>query len=373
MIAPMLLAAALAAVPAPAPVRAQPLAGVTFDGTIQTVAYRGDRIYLGGDFTHAIDRGGRLVARTRLAAVDARTGQLLPWNPSADARVRTLAANAAGVFVGGDFGQINGVGRDSLARLDPDTGALSPLFKHSIYGHPHTIALTGTTLYLGGTLTLVDNQPRGRLAAFDLATGALLTAWKPQAQNAVNAIAVSGDRLILGGAFENIGNIPGTRHLAAVDAQTGAVRPAFHASVAYTVDNVTLAGGALYAAVGGKGGRAIAIDPATGETRWTLTADGDVRAVVRIGDRIYVGGHFDAICGSDKVGDKGVCKEGSTPRIKLAAVDGAGRLLPWLADANGIQGVEAMAANPALGVFAAGGSFTTINGAVQRRFAQFQP
>ncbi|NUR32011.1 MAG: PQQ-binding-like beta-propeller repeat protein, partial [Catenulispora sp.] len=256
---------------------------------------------------------------------------------------------------------------------DPDTGALSPLFRHSIYGHPHTIALTAGKLYLGGTLTLVDNQPRGRLAAFDLATGAIDPAWKPQAQDAVNAIAVSGDRLILGGAFEKIGDTTGTRHLAALDARTGAVRAAFHASMAYTVDNLTLAGGTLYAAVGGKGGRAVALDPVTGQTRWTLTADGDIRAVVRVGDRVYVGGHFDAICGSDKVGDKGVCKEGSTPRIKLAAVDSQGRLLPWLADANGIQGVEAMAADAALATFAAGGSFTTINGALQRRFAQFHP
>jgi len=362
-----------AATPTPAQVRAIPESTVTFDGTIHTMVYQGDRIYLGGDFTHAIDTSGRFVVRTRLAAIDARTGRLLDWSPQADGRVRTLAANDHAVYIGGDFGSVNGVTRDNLAQLDPLTGAVSANFRHSVYGHPHAIALSATRVYVGGTLTQIDGVPRARLAAFDLATGALDPQWKPAAQDSVNAIVTAGDRIVLGGAFMRINQAKGTARIAVVDARTGAVRPAFSTTIGYAVRGLTIAQGELYAAVAGKGGRAVALNATTGAVRWTVTSDGDVQSVVRVGGTVFIGGHFDHICASAQVGDKGVCRQGSTGRIKLAALDLDGRLLPWVADANGVMGVEAMAASAQLGKFAAGGSFTEINGAPQRRFAQFRP
>ncbi|MEV0267500.1 PQQ-binding-like beta-propeller repeat protein [Hamadaea sp. NPDC050747] len=367
----LILAGALIPGVAHAEVRASPESTVTFDGTIQSMAYLGDRLYLGGDFTHAIDTTGKLVARTRLAAIDARTGKLLDWSPVADGRVRAIAATDRGVYVGGDFGAVNGYTRDNLAQLDPVTGALGP-FRHSVYGHPHAIAVSGGRIYVGGTITQVDRQPRSRLAAFDLATGALDPQWKPTAQDSVNTIVATGDRILLGGAFMQVNGLKNTARIAVVDPQTGAVRPAFRSTIGYAVSSLSLTGSVLYAAVAGKGGRAMALDATTGATKWTVTADGDVQSVVRVNDTIVMGGHFDRICKSAAVGDKGACQEGSTDRIKLAALDLSGRLLPWLADANGVMGVETMAASTRLGKIAAGGSFTQINGTTQRRFAQFR-
>ena len=372
-VAASVIATPVRAAPPPTEVRATPEATVTFDGTIHAMVYQGDRIYLGGDFTHAIDTGGRLVARTRLAAIDARTGRLLDWSPQADGRVRALAANDHAVYIGGDFGSVNGVTRDNLAQLDPLTGAVSATFRHSVYGHPHAIALNATRVYVGGTVTQIDGVPRSRLAAFDLATGALDPQWNPAAQDSVNAIVTAGDRIMLGGAFMKINEAKGTARIAVVDARTGAVRPAFSTTIGYAVSSLTLVQGELYAAVAGKGGRTVAVNATTGAVRWIVTADGDVESVVRVGDTVFMGGHFDHICASAQVGDKGVCREGSTGRIKLAALGLDGRLLPWVADANGVMGVEAMAASARLGKFAAGGSFTQINGALQRRFAQFRP
>lgn len=374
---------AASALPAPAPlapnVPVAPLAAtkatlertVMFDGTVHTLAYRGETIYLGGDFTHAVDREGRSVARTRLAAVDARTGQLLAWSPRADAAVRTLVAGSRGVYIGGDFATVNGLPRDSLAQLDPVTGAVTAL-RHNIYGHPHALALSADRLYMGGTLTSVDGQSRKRLAAFDTTTGALDPAWHPAAQSTVEALAVTGDRVYVGGSFSNINGVKDTAHLAVVDTR-GAVRTAFRSTMVYTVLGLTLFQSDLYAAVAGRGGRVVAMDAAGGAVRWTVTTDGDVRSVVRVHDTLYAGGHFDRVCSSNRVGDKGVCRDGSTPRIKMAAIDLGGRLLPWLADANGVVGVETLAASAGLGKFAAGGAFTEINGAPQRRFAQFRP
>ncbi|NUT23569.1 MAG: PQQ-binding-like beta-propeller repeat protein [Hamadaea sp.] len=365
-----LLAALIPGV-AHADVRASPESTVTFDGTIQAVAYLGDRLYLGGDFTHAIDTAGKLVARSRLAAIDARTGKLLDWNPIADGRIRAIAATDRGVYVGGDFGSINGLTRDNLAQLDPVTGAPTG-FRHSIYGHPHAIAVGGNRLYIGGTITQVDGVARSRLAAFDLTTGSLDPQWKPAAQDSVNAILVGTDRILLGGAFMQVNGLKNTARIAVVDPRTGAVRPTFRSTIGYAVSSLSMTGSVLYAAVAGKGGRAMALDATTGATKWTVTADGDVQSVVRVNDTIIMGGHFDRICKSAAVGDKGACQEGSSDRVKLAALDPSGRLLPWIADANGVMGVETMAASTRLGKVAAGGSFTQINGAQQRRFAQFR-
>lgn len=356
-----------APITAPAPVPVQLDQTVRFDGTVRAVAYLGDRIYVGGDFAHAITPDRRWVGRTRLAAIDARTGQLLDWAPTADARVRALTASDRGVFVGGDFRTVNGEKRDALAQLDPVTGALTP-FRHNVYGHPHTLAVTGTRLYVGGTLTTVDNHTVGRVAAFDLTTGALDLAWRPRADNYVDAVVASGDRVYLGGAFRKI-NGADTKHLAMLDL-TGTVQP-FPAISEYDVASLSLFTTTLYAAVAGRGGRAIAIDTVTGAVKWTVTTDGDVRSVVRLRDTVYVGGHFDRVCASENVGDKGACLDGSQPRVKMAAVDATGRLLPWVADANGVVGVESLAASGVLGRIAAGGSFTQINGVPQERFLQF--
>jgi hypothetical protein len=57
--------------------------------------------------------------------------------------------------------------------------------------------------------------------------------------------------------------------------------------------------------------------------------------------------------------------------VKLAATDTGGTLRDWTANGNGVIGVLALAASPGLGRLAAGGAFTMINGASQKRFALF--
>jgi hypothetical protein len=58
---------------------------VQTDGQVSAIVVSGNKIYLGGYFTH-VDG----VQRNRLAALDATTGQLTSWNPNANDNVRSL-------------------------------------------------------------------------------------------------------------------------------------------------------------------------------------------------------------------------------------------------------------------------------------------
>ena len=85
------------------------------NGRVNAVVYLGGTVYLGGSFTQVDGQ-----TRNRLAACDAATGNLLPWNPNANGVVRALKVSPAGtrVYVGGDFSAVGGAAR---ARSPPST------------------------------------------------------------------------------------------------------------------------------------------------------------------------------------------------------------------------------------------------------------
>ena len=358
-----------AAVPAVAVVSSTPDGGVpSFNGTVLATAYSGSTLYVAGTFTAAIVKG-KQVARSRFAAVNADTGALLPWAPQADGLVKALAVSGGYVYAAGDFGTVNGQKRDSLARLDAASGALHSTFKHSVSGKPYALAAGNGKLYLGGAITAVNGQSRTRLAAFNLGTGALDATWKPAADDQVEALTFAGSRVYVGGKFHAIAGVRGYDRLAALNASTGKIDTGFKAKAGYIAYGISVTSSGVFAVHGGQGGRATAYSTA-GAQRWSATFDGDGQAIVAVGDTVYVGGHFDKACRSARTGDHGVCLDGSDVRVKLAAFStSTGKLLPWTANANGIEGVLTMSTLG--GKVAAGGAFTTINGKSQKRLVQF--
>jgi hypothetical protein len=340
----------------------------TFNGSVRAIAYAGSVAYVAGDFS-AATVAGTSYPRNRVASFDVTTGALLPLNPGADALVRGLAVYGTTVFAVGDFLTFGGLPRHHLAAFDAATGAVRSTFAQWINGTPYVAATGNGRLYLGGTITAVDGVSRSRLAAISLATGALDTAWAPVADGRVEAIVPTPTRVYVGGAFSNINGGRKTQKLAALNPATGTPDLTFQSSVTALVHAIALTSNALYVAVGGRGGYGIRVD-LTGKSLWTITTDGDIQAVV-VTDQVYWGGHFDNVCHSANTLTNGVCLDGSTPRIKMAATDTNGVLSSWLANGNGVHGVWTLASNPALRRFAAGGDFTTINAVTQKRFVEF--
>jgi hypothetical protein len=350
-------AAVVSATPDPLP---------TFDGTVWATAYAGDTLYVGGDFTTAT-AGGRTVARSRVAAINATTGALLSWAPAVNGRVRSIAVSGSAVYLGGEFSAVAGAARDSLARVDAGTGRVHP-FAHSLSGVPYTLTVGHGRLYAGGNITAVDGVAYGRLAAFDLSSGALDPGWRPAADGTVESVLAAGSRIYVGGKFTRVNGVSGTRKLTAV-LESGAVDGGFRPAPEVVAHSIAIGASGVYAALGGPGGTvgAYGFD---GRIRWTLTMDGDAQAITVLNGTVYFGGHFDNVCRSTRTGDRGACVDGNVRRVKLAAADeDGGALLGWTANGNGSSGVHAMASGR--GRFAAGGAFTQINGVNRARLAQF--
>jgi hypothetical protein len=376
----LVMAWVVAVVPAArASVGAQPRSSVTFDGHIQVAATNGTTVYVGGEFTHATDLGGNVVTRGRLAALDARTGALLSWNPRANKAVYAIAVDAAHgtVYVGGDFSTVGSATRHRLAAVDAVSGAVTA-WNHQADGRVRTMDVSASRLYAGGQFTGVDGASRDRLAAFSLADGRLDQAWRPVASDRVYTVKVSpsGDRVYVGGRFETLNGTTQHGFAGAVDPVGGAIVNGFAGRVRYQVTALTVTGDTVYAAGDGSGGHLVAWRPDGSLKFPTVQTDGGAQAVAVLDGEVYVGGHQDNVCltgnGTQGTGGGFSCNGARATRHKLFSVNATtGAVTGWDPNANSPLGIFTLAASPAAGTVAAGGDFTLVGGRSQRHFALF--
>ena len=334
------------------------------NGRVNAVVYLGGTVYLGGSFTQ-VDG----TTRNRLAACDAATGNLLPWNPNANGVVFTLKVSPAGtrVYVGGDFSAVGGAARARVAALHPTSGSAfgwSPYANNSVKSV--TTSTTGSTVYVGGDFDSAEGAGRRHLAAFNATSGALSTTFKPTVSNGtgnfatVLAMAVSPNNqtLYFAGDFALV-NGSSRRNAAAVSTGVATLRAWSPASTADVVGDLTVSasGNTVFAGGRGGGGYVQAYGPNVGGTPvWTVATNGDVEAVVVSSSTVYAGGHFTQVAGQN--------------RGHLAALrTSGGGLNAWNPGANGVFGAFGAAITGSRVAF--GGEFTQAGSEAHQRFVQF--
>jgi len=279
---------------------------------LRTVAISGTRMYLGGSFD-AIGAS----TRTRLASVDATTGLLSSWAPTADSTVRSLRVYGSSVYVGGDFTQLNSVSQSYFGKLSAISGALDTSVSWAPNAAVYAIESANERILLGGDFTSFRGSARGYAAAFDPASGAL-DSFNPALSAGARAILFDGTRVYIGGAF------------------TEGIKAYTYASGPFGLTDLAWTG-------------------------VTITAATQVNALAKCsGGDLYMGGTFTDVEGTGQVG--------------LARVDSTGALVSAFGTGANLTGgtasVNALVCDEAAARIFVAGDFTNAGGMARIGFAK---
>jgi hypothetical protein len=358
------------------------------NGTVWAIASAHGAVYLGGDFTSVRPPGAPAgtgeVPRNHMAAFDAATGELLPFDPNIDDDVRTMTASADGstLYVGGDFRTVGDVHVTRLVAFDTATGALITRWKPTAWSGVRALELIGDTLYVGGIFNTMSGQPRSHIGAVDAGGSGALREWAPPVDATVLALAASDDgtKLFVGGRFTAVNGQP-QHAVAAVDPVSGSTLP-FPAASAVppatgscdsVIKDLTTDATTVYAAAEGTGGGCFdgtfAAAVADGTLRWRNFCLGATQAIELVGGYLYKGSHAHD-CSSVP---GGFAQLPSGKNFHLLAQNlGDGFLGPWYPATNGKPLGPEVFGTDGRQLFV-GGDFTTVNNKPQQGFTRFEP
>lgn len=189
---------------------------------ISSMAAIGDTLYLGGYFSEINN-----VERRSIAALRISTGEILPFNPTADSTVQSLAVYGSDIIVAGRFATIAGQPRTALARLNRFTGEL-----HDWPIMPTYLMNRNFNDYNNSYPKLVINKNvlYTKRGAINITTGEA-TSWKPVVATTaagligtINDIAVSQGKIVVVGWFNRANGQP-RNAIAIYDEATGELLP----------------------------------------------------------------------------------------------------------------------------------------------------
>lgn len=259
-----------------------------------------------GRITDMVRVGDRILVRGPFDSLGAYSGSGMPVDPATGERVSApeldgqvsvaIPDGHGGWFVGGDFDHVGDVPAGGVAHLD-SAGVPDPDFAPDVDGLVSALALDGDTLWFGGIFERVDGTHRKHLASLSVSTGELTTFSAPQSRRVTElAFApASGDRPAR--------LYVGSDRLLAVDPTTGATDLGFAAHQG-DVRALLVDGDRVY--VGGPG--LAALDADSGAVvdsfgvpaeRFPAGADGVVHTLLLDGGRLYAGGDFGSLGGAD--------------------------------------------------------------------------
>ena len=269
------------------------------------LALAGSRLYVSGDFERVNGR-----SRIFLAAVDARTGTLLPWTFAGEAPgFGALDVSGGAAIVGSAGGQLAAVAAEAATRWT------KPIGVGLEGGGVRQFSAAAGRVYIEGMFDTIDRAPRIGLAALDAGTGTLVRAWHPRfgvryclACTSVEAIAAARSRVYVSSGRQlppPPAGVPRTySRLYALDAATGRIDRRFQAAtnaassygssvLTLLVDGGRLYVGGTFTTIGGRRRRGFAVlDAATGRVlrSWAPTANSSsVSVIARSGSKLLLG------------------------------------------------------------------------------------
>ncbi len=306
-------AAAIDGVPLPA--RATPNGPVT----AMTTAPDGT-VYFGGSFTRVGQATGPA------AVLSVATGRVIAGGPFVSASPSrpggTVAAavsdGAGGWYLGGDFIEIGGTRRRSLAHILAD-GRTDASFAPDPNGAVTTLVREGGRLFVAGSFTTISGVARGGAASYPAPPGVpgQLTSFDPKPLGGeISDVAVTGDdRVILAGEFTSVGGQPRSGLAAVSSTGTPLTFPTLSgggAALAVAVDQSTdtLYVGGRFTSLGGVSranlGRVALAGGSSAVDTWNPGPDQPVRAIAVSGAsggaRVWVAGAFRRIDNAQRVG-----------------------------------------------------------------------
>jgi Bacterial Ig-like domain (group 3)/Cadherin-like beta sandwich domain/Domain of unknown function (DUF5122) beta-propeller len=322
-----LLAMLLPAFAAAQPVISPPIAQVFAGGTVYAIARQTDsKVIIGGTFSYVNG-----VARNNIARINSDGSLDATWNPGSDGSVYALVLDGAGnVLVGGGFHNIGGMGRTGLAKVSlASAGAADATWNPNADGGAVVLALDplGPNVYVGGNFGNIGGHARASIAKISLAgSGAADATWNPNPDSdvgfgapfvhGVTGIAVdAGGNVFVSGSFKHVGGQVRTALAKLAGSGTGAADPSWNpnptlgAGVPWYVGPIALdtISGALYVGgffdhVGGLLRENLAKLSPTGsgaaDPTWNPIAGGQISALaVDPAGKVYVSGLFGVIGG----------------------------------------------------------------------------
>jgi hypothetical protein len=327
------------------------------NGTVYALARAGNYVYVGGQFTKALEnppgQTGQVFAHAGIVRFDAATGAVdKTWkvdvtnSDGTRATVYSIAVAGGKVFFGGTFDRVDGQVRSNIAAVAESDGTLDA-FAPVADGNVRAMTTNGTTVYAGGYFKSINGVTRKHLAAFN-SSGALSTTWKPKTSANVLSLAMGcgGTGVYASGFFTSAGGsktalVP-RNTVALFDASTGALddwhtdsTAIKNGAVGYDVD-VDCDAQELFVGIGGIN-FLMAFDISTndGPLLWQRQTSGNVQTVAvntrgtagTTDDRVYFGGHF----GGGVSYDSGTCSvaKPKTERFGVADVNGNCDLTWW--------------------------------------------
>lgn len=197
---------------------------ITLDGTynfyitVNTIVLEDGVIYIGGNF-NAVNG----IPRRNAAALDAETGQVLPWRPNPNEQVRHIEAYNDSILLGGDFTRIKtDQTKEFLALVDKQSGIPSNSFDYNFNSIVREFKVNGSNIHVVGDFSFVSNILSNTFVTLHPEDGTFTPVdASSRLTGTMYCLELVGDTLFVGGDFSEVNPTIGVQHLAAFNWVSG--------------------------------------------------------------------------------------------------------------------------------------------------------